>query len=76
MIVGHVCPEAQEGGPIAALRDGDIVSISLSRKELSVALSETDLKSRLSGWKPRDTGYPRAPSPSSPASARTPPRAA
>jgi dihydroxy-acid dehydratase len=59
MIVGHVCPEAQEGGPIAALRDGDIVSISLSRKELSVALSETDLKSRLSGWKPRDTGYPR-----------------
>ena len=31
MIVGHVCPEAQEGGPIAALRDGDLVSISLAQ---------------------------------------------
>jgi dihydroxy-acid dehydratase len=59
MIVGHVCPEAQEGGPIAALRDGDLIAISLSRKELSVALSEAELKARLSKWKPRDTGYAR-----------------
>jgi dihydroxy-acid dehydratase len=59
MIVGHVCPEAQEGGPIAALRDGDLVSISLSRKELSVKLTEAELRARLAGWKPRDTGYAR-----------------
>jgi len=59
MIVGHVCPEAQEGGPIAALRDGDLVSISLSRKELSVALGDAELRSRLSAWRPRDTGYSR-----------------
>ena len=59
MIVGHVVPEAQEGGPIAALRDGDIVSISLSRKELSVELSEDEIRSRLSSWKARDTGYNR-----------------
>ena len=59
MIVGHVVPEAQEGGPIAALRDGDIVSISLSRKELSVELGEDEIRSRLSSWKARDTGYAR-----------------
>jgi dihydroxy-acid dehydratase len=59
MIVGHVCPEAQEGGPIAALREGDLVTISLSRKELSVKLSEAELRARLAGWKPRDTGYGR-----------------
>jgi len=59
MIVGHVVPEAQEGGPIAALRDGDVVSISLSRKELSVELGEDEIRSRLSAWKARDTGYAR-----------------
>jgi dihydroxy-acid dehydratase len=59
MIVGHVCPEAQEGGPIAALREGDLVTISLSRKELSVDLSEAQMKARLSAWAPRDTGYGR-----------------
>jgi dihydroxy-acid dehydratase len=59
MIVGHVCPEAQEGGPIAALNEGDIVTISLSRKELSVNLSEAEIKARLTGWKARMTGYDR-----------------
>jgi dihydroxy-acid dehydratase len=59
MIVGHICPEAQEAGPIAALRDGDRLCISLSRKELSVRLSEAELKERLQPWRPRDTGYSR-----------------
>jgi dihydroxy-acid dehydratase len=59
MIVGHVTPEAQEGGPIAALRDGDIVAISLSRKELSVELDGAEIRSRLAPWKARDTGYAR-----------------
>ncbi len=72
MIVGHVCPEAQEGGPIAALRDGDLVSISLSRKELTVALSDCrDSRpgSRIGSRGTRATGA--APSPSSRGSART-----
>ena len=59
MIVGHVTPEAQERGPIAALRDGDIVTISLSRKELAVELSQSEIETRLSDWKARDTGYAR-----------------
>ncbi len=40
MIVGHITPEAQVGGPIAAVRDGDVISISLSKKELTVELSK------------------------------------
>jgi dihydroxy-acid dehydratase len=59
MIVGHVVPEAQEGGPIAALREGDLVRISLEKKELSVGLNAAELAARLSSWKPRDTGYKR-----------------
>jgi dihydroxy-acid dehydratase len=59
MIVGHVVPEAQERGPIAALRDGDLITISLLRKELGVRLSAAEIEARLAGWKPRDTGYSR-----------------
>ena len=57
--VGHIGPEAAVGGPIALLRNGDRVSISLSRKELTVALGESEIAARLSAWKPRDTGYKR-----------------
>jgi dihydroxy-acid dehydratase len=57
MIVGHVVPEAQEGGPIAAVRDGDIVTISLGKKEISVNLTPDQIADRLKGWKPHDHGY-------------------
>ncbi len=57
MIVGHITPEAQTGGPIAALRDGDIITISLSRKTLEVHLTPAEIQQRLRDWKPRDTGY-------------------
>lgn len=59
LIVGHVTPEAQDGGPIAALRDGDRVTISLERKELSVDLPTRDIEARLQGHTPRDHGYAR-----------------
>jgi dihydroxy-acid dehydratase len=57
MIVGHISPEAQEGGPIAALRNGDMITISLSRKEISVDLSDSEIRSRLKGFQPKDNGY-------------------
>ncbi len=57
MIVGHITPEAQTGGPIAALRDGDTITISLSRKTLEVHLTPAEIQQRLRDWKPRDTGY-------------------
>lgn len=59
MVVGHVSPEAQVGGPIALIRDGDIVTISTPRKELSVAVDDDELARRRQEWKPPATSYPR-----------------
>ena len=50
-VVGHVTPEAQVGGPIALLRDGDQITIDAERNELSVALSDTELEARKKEWK-------------------------
>jgi dihydroxy-acid dehydratase len=50
-MAGHVAPEAQVGGPIAALRDGDIVTLDIERRRLDVELSDSELKNRLADWK-------------------------
>ncbi len=50
-IIGHVVPEAQEGGPLALIRDGDTITIDAGRKELSVAVSETEMAARKAAWK-------------------------
>ena len=57
MVVGHIAPEAQEGGLIALLRDGDLVTISASRKLLSVDLDRAEIDRRRSGWRPREIAY-------------------
>jgi dihydroxy-acid dehydratase len=49
-IVGHVTPEAQEGGPIALVRNGDIVTIDADKNLLNVDLSESTLKARRNRW--------------------------
>jgi dihydroxy-acid dehydratase len=49
-IVGHITPEAQEGGPIALVRDGDTITIDADRNELSVGVSADELASRRKGW--------------------------
>jgi len=51
--IGHVSPEAAEGGPIAALKDGDIISIDIPARRLDVELSDEEIRKRLSTWKPR-----------------------
>jgi dihydroxy-acid dehydratase len=48
--IGHVSPEAAEGGPIAALRDGDIILIDIPKRMLGVRLTDTDIKMRLAKW--------------------------
>jgi len=50
-IIGHVVPEAQEGGALALVRDGDVVTIDANRRELSVALSDDELAQRRAVWK-------------------------
>lgn len=49
-IVGHITPEAQEGGPLALIRDGDSITIDAERDQLQVALSERELASRRAAW--------------------------
>lgn len=59
--IGHVSPEAASGGPVAAVREGDMISIDITAKSLNVELSDAEIKERLSQWKaptPRITrGY-------------------
>jgi dihydroxy-acid dehydratase len=57
MMVGHVAPEAVKGGPIAALRDGDHVTIDIDARELSVALSDEEIAERIAGYEPPEPEY-------------------
>jgi dihydroxy-acid dehydratase len=50
-MAGHVAPEAFVGGPIAALKEGDRITVDAIGRELSVALSDAEIKKRLSKWK-------------------------
>ena len=49
-IIGHVVPEAQEGGPIALLQNGDMITIDAENKSLDVALSDAELEARRKAW--------------------------
>ncbi|MGC1954427.1 MAG: dihydroxy-acid dehydratase [Gammaproteobacteria bacterium] len=49
-IIGHVVPEAQEGGPIALIRDGDVIRIDAERNTLDVALDSDEMQRRRERW--------------------------
>lgn len=49
-IVGHVTPEAQEGGPIALVQDGDVITVDAEGNSIDVALSDEDLQARRDAW--------------------------
>lgn len=49
--IGHVSPEAAEGGPIALVKDGDLIRIDIPSKRLDLLVPEEELKKRLSVWK-------------------------
>ena len=50
-VVGHVTPEAQEGGAIGLIQQGDVITIDADKNELSVALSDAELAQRQAHWK-------------------------
>ena len=50
--VGHVSPEAAAGGPLALLRDGDIIAIDIPNEKIEVRLSKEQLSERRKTWKP------------------------
>jgi dihydroxy-acid dehydratase len=58
LMVGHVAPEAVKGGPIAALRDGDEVTIDVEGRRLEVALAGREIERRIAAYEPPRPAYP------------------
>ncbi|MGA2664092.1 MAG: dihydroxy-acid dehydratase [Nitrososphaerales archaeon] len=59
LMIGHVSPEAAVGGPLALLRDGDVVSIDVAGRSLRVELPEEELAARRAAWKAPAPRYTR-----------------
>jgi dihydroxy-acid dehydratase len=57
LMVGHIAPEAASGGPLAAVNDGDVISIDVDARRLSVELSPEELAERLRGFQPPPPRY-------------------
>ncbi len=58
-VVGHVTPEAIEGGPIAIVKDGDRISIDAESNTINLDLSDEEIKSRLDAWQKPEPRYTR-----------------
>jgi dihydroxy-acid dehydratase len=58
LMAGHVSPEAALGGPIAAVRDGDMIRFDVTQRILEVEISDDVLRQRMQEWKPPQPRYP------------------
>jgi dihydroxy-acid dehydratase len=58
LMVAHVTPEAALGGPIAAVRDGDVITLDIDARRLDVEVPDGELQDRLRSWKPPEPRYP------------------
>ena len=59
LCVGHISPEAVDGGPIAFIKDGDIVRIDTVKRTLDLLVDAQELEKRKVGWKPLTHKYTR-----------------
>jgi dihydroxy-acid dehydratase len=59
LCVGHVSPEAVDGGPIAFIKDGDLVRIDITNRTLDLLVEPAELEARKVGWKPLPHKYTR-----------------
>src|SRR6195256_6052713 len=57
LMAGHVAPEAANGGPIAAVADGDTIAFDIPNRQLNVELSAPEIQKRLSAWRPPAPRY-------------------
>jgi dihydroxy-acid dehydratase len=57
LMCGHVAPEAAQGGPIAAIQNGDIITFDIGKRKLEVNLKPAEIKSRLKQIKPRKSPF-------------------
>jgi len=55
--VGHISPEAAEGGPLAIVKDGDEITISVAKKLIHLHLTDQEIKERLGDWKRPDLKF-------------------
>jgi dihydroxy-acid dehydratase len=56
-MVGHVAPEAANGGPIAAVREGDIIALDIEKRTIEIEISPDELTARLATWKAPELKY-------------------
>ena len=52
-MIGHISPEAAEKGPLAVLKDGDIIQIDIANRQLNVNISQEEMANRLQKWQPK-----------------------
>ena len=57
LMAGHVAPEAAAGGPIAAIREGDVITLDVERRQVHVDVADEELRSRLAGWTAPEPRY-------------------
>jgi dihydroxy-acid dehydratase len=57
LVIGHVAPEAAHGGPIAVVRDGDMITIDVPQRRLDLGVPEHELQARLRAWTPPPPKY-------------------
>jgi dihydroxy-acid dehydratase len=58
LCIGHVAPEATDGGPIAFVRDGDRIRLDVANKSLDLLVEPAELEARKQGWSPPPPRYP------------------
>jgi dihydroxy-acid dehydratase len=59
LCIGHIAPEAVDAGPIAFVRDGDLIRVDIAARTLDLLVDEAELESRRSGWAPLPPRYTR-----------------
>ena len=59
LCIGHIAPEAVDAGPIAFVRDGDLIRVDIAARTLDLLVDEAELVSRRSGWEPLPPRYTR-----------------
>ena len=58
-VVLHVCPEAAVGGPLALVRDGDVIELDVPRRSLNVLITDEELSRRRTDWQAPPPKYSR-----------------
>jgi len=59
LCIGHIAPEAVDAGPIAFVRDGDLIRVDIAARSLDILVDASELEARRDGWSPLPPRYTR-----------------